>query len=248
MPTTIKTLIAEDEEPARDRLRQLLSDHPDIEIVGEAGDGAEAIESIVRLSPDLVFLDIRMPGCSGMEVAASLPSPRPRIVFCTAYEEYAVDAFEMHALDYLLKPVTRARLSRTIERVRKGVGDEDEARLSLGVREGSQGNVRFLVRRGEKFQVIPAAQVLFFASRDGISKLFTRQGEYWMDPTLTDLEKRLDPGTFFRVSRSALVQLDAIQEVIPLIGGHGQVKLASGHRLEVSRRRMKDLLRCIQGA
>ena len=116
----IRALIIDDEQAARDRLRQLLSAISDIEIIGEAEDGEEAIAKIGEMEPDLVFLDIQMPGCSGLEVAASLVAPRPSIIFCTAYDEYAVDAFELHAVDYLLKPVNRARLEHAIQRVRPG--------------------------------------------------------------------------------------------------------------------------------
>ena len=105
----IRALLVDDEEPARDRLRSLLADFDDVHIVGEAADGDEALQKIAETRPDLVFLDIQMPGRSGMEVAASLPPPRPRIVFCTAFDQYAIDAFEHHALDYLLKPLNRDR-------------------------------------------------------------------------------------------------------------------------------------------
>ncbi len=107
----MKVLLVDDEELARSRLRSLLQGYDDIQIVGEAQDGEEAIERIDELKPDLVFLDIQMPGCSGTDVVQSLPSPRPRIIFCTAFDQYALDAFELAALDYLLKPVTRARLA-----------------------------------------------------------------------------------------------------------------------------------------
>jgi two-component system LytT family response regulator len=114
----IRTLVIDDEQPARERLKQLLGAHPDIEVVGEADDGVEAAEKIAELSPDLLLLDIQMPGASGLDVAASLGRPRPAVIFCTAYDQYAVDAFELSALDYLLKPVNRARLAAALDRVR----------------------------------------------------------------------------------------------------------------------------------
>ena len=113
----IRTLLVDDERPARDRLRQMLTALPDMEVVGEAADGVEAIEQIAALRPDLIFLDIEMPGRTGLEVAASLRPPRPRVIFCTAFDQYAVQAFEHHAIDYLLKPVTRARLADAVQRV-----------------------------------------------------------------------------------------------------------------------------------
>src|SRR5688572_27031843 len=114
----IRTLLIDDEQPARERLKQLLAAHPDVEVVGEAGDGIEAAEQIAELTPDLVMLDIQMPGASGLDVAASLGQPRPAVIFCTAFDQYAVDAFELSAIDYLLKPVNRARLASALDRVR----------------------------------------------------------------------------------------------------------------------------------
>jgi len=125
----IRTLLVDDEAPARDRLRKLLEAFDEIEIVGEAGDGDSAVRLVAQRRPDLVFLDIEMPGLNGMEVAATLTPPRPRVVFCTAYDQYAIEAFEHHAADYLLKPVNRRRLARTIERVRDSLL-ESRQRLS----------------------------------------------------------------------------------------------------------------------
>ena len=115
----IRTLLIDDEQPARERLRQLLAAHHDVEVVGEAEDGLEAAEKIAQLTPDLVLLDIQMPGASGLDVAASLGKPRPAVIFCTAFDQYAVDAFELSATDYLLKPVNRARLAAALDRVRR---------------------------------------------------------------------------------------------------------------------------------
>ena len=112
----IRTLLVDDEQPARERLKQLLAAHADVEIVGEAEDGVQAAQQISELTPHLVFLDIQMPGASGLDVAASLGQPRPAVIFCTAFDQYAVDAFELSALDYLLKPVNRARERAMTER------------------------------------------------------------------------------------------------------------------------------------
>lgn len=239
----IRVLLVDDEQPSRERLRRLLGGFDDVEIVGEAEDGESALESIAELEPQLVFLDIQMPGCSGMEVAASLRAPRPQIVFCTAYDEYAVDAFELHAVDYLLKPVNRARLEKALQRVRAGTGEEarerslDEAGAAAGAYPA-----RYLGQRGKRFHVVAAERVLFFASKGGLTRLQTEQQHFWMQPTLTELERRLDPASFFRVSRAAIVRLGAIDEVVPAPGGQGEVKLSDGSRLEVSRRRLKQLM------
>jgi two-component system LytT family response regulator len=240
----IRALIVDDEQPARDRLGRMLAEIPDVEIVGEAGDGERAMEEIARLKPDLVLLDIQMPGCTGMEVAASLPSPRPHIVFCTAFDQYAVDAFELSAVDYLLKPVSRARLGQALDRVRRG--QKSDAAIEKAAYAAAPPS-RFLARRGSAYRVVPARDVLCFLSEDGITKLHAADQQYWMSPTLNDLEERLDPKRFFRVSRGVIVNLDAVRELAPTAGGHGEVTLKDGSRHEVSRRRFKDLTERLEG-
>jgi len=243
----IRTVLVEDEQLARDRLRQLLSAFEDINIVGEAGDGEQAIEKILETQPDLVFLDVQMPGCNGLEVVRSLPSPHPRIIFCTAFDQYAVDAFEVHAVDYLLKPVSRVRLAKAIDRVRRSAPAELEASLEKVVRTTLLAPSRFLAKRGSKFHVIPQQKVLYFASEEGLTKLCTENEYYWMEPTLNELEQHLDPSMFFRISRASIVNLDAVREVFPIAGGYGEVLLKSGVRLDVSRRRLKELMQKLQG-
>jgi len=234
----IRVLLVDDEAPARDRLRRLLDEVPDVAIVGEAEDGAQAMDEIARLTPDVVFLDIQMPGCTGMEVAASLRSPRPHIVFCTAFDQYAVDAFELHAADYLLKPVSRPRLANALDRIRSG--EKRDGAIDKAAGAGAPPT-RFLARRGSTFRVVQAREVLCFLSEDGMTKLQAAGEHYWMSPTLADLEARLDARRFFRVSRAAIVNLDAVKEVAPTAGGHGEVTLRDGSTLEVSRRRFKEL-------
>jgi DNA-binding LytR/AlgR family response regulator len=229
----------DDERLARERLLRLLAAHTDVEIVGEAEDGEQAIARILGATPHLVFLDIQMPGCTGLEVAASLRTPRPHIVFCTAYDEYAVDAFEVNAVDYLLKPVSQARLAAALERVRAGLGQSRAAQLDGG-RVGWP--LRFLGKRGTHFGVVPREEVLYFATENGLTKLQGRGGHYWMQPTLAELELRLDPASFFRISRAAIVNLEAIRELIPEEGGHARARLADGTVLPVSRRRVSALV------
>jgi two-component system, LytTR family, response regulator len=236
----LRIVIVDDEEPARERLRRLLSEVEGVEIVGEAADGEEAMDQIAALSPDIVFLDIQMPSCSGMEVAASLGASRPRIIFCTAFDQFAVDAFELNAVDYLLKPVSRARLEKALERVRAQAVESDRAIDKAGL-DGGASPTRFLARRGGAFRVVPAGEVLCFVSEGGLTKLLTNASHGWMQPTLNDLEARLDPEQFFRISRAAIVNLDAVREVVPGPGGQGHVVLSDGARLEVSRRRFPDL-------
>jgi two-component system LytT family response regulator len=238
----IKTLIVDDEQPARDRLRQLLAGTADVEIAGEAEDGVQALERVNELKPDLVLLDIQMPGASGLEVAASLARPRPAIIFCTAYEQYAVDAFELHAVDYLLKPVNRTRLHAAIARVRSARGSDLEHQLDRLTRTTDTAPARFLARKGARFRVVPRSDVIAFTFHEGLTRLHTATEQLWMQPTLAALSRRLDPDTFFQVSRTAVVSLDAIREAKPFPDGTGELILSNGQTLSVTRRRWRALI------
>jgi two-component system LytT family response regulator len=243
----MRVLIVDDERPARERLRMLLAAFPDVEIGGEAEDGEEALQRIAELKPDLVLLDVQMPGSSGIEVAASLPVPRPKIIFCTAYDQYAVDAFELCAVDYLLKPVNRSRLAKAIDRVRGMNADALDENIDRALLRPRAAPVRFLARVGSRCLVIPQKDVVYFASDGGLTKLHTAGAHHLMEPTLNDFERRLDPAVFFRISRAALVNLNWVAAVETLVGGFGEVALRTGVRLEVSRRRLKDLLLQLEG-
>jgi two-component system LytT family response regulator len=238
----IKILLVDDEQPARDRLRQLLAGETEVEIVGEAEDGIQALERVAELTPDLVLLDIQMPGCSGLEVAASLARPRPAIVFCTAYEQYAVDAFELNAADYLLKPVNRARLHAAIERVRTARGSDREHQLDRLTRTSEIAPTRFLARKGARFRVVPRQEVVAFTFQEGLTRLHTTTEQLWMQPTLVALARRLDPETFFQISRTAVVSLDAVREAKPFPDGTGEILLSNGLTMPVTRRRWRALI------
>jgi two-component system, LytTR family, response regulator len=241
----IRALIVDDEAPARARLRLLLDEIEDVQIAGEAEDGESAIGAIAALTPDVVFLDIQMPGCTGLEVAASLRSPRPHLVFCTAFDQYAVDAFELSAVDYLLKPVNRARLAKALERVRRGPSTEEPLdRLT----RATAAPVRFLARTGAAYRVLSSREVSCFVSEEGLTRVHAAGQQYELPPTLNELEERLDPRHFFRVSRAAIVNLDAVKEVAPTAGGHGEVTLRDGTRLDVSRRRFRELTERLGGS
>jgi two-component system LytT family response regulator len=239
----IRTLVIDDEQPARERLKQLLSAHPDVEIVGEADDGVQAAETIAELSPDLVLLDIQMPGASGLDVAASLGKPRPAVIFCTAFDQYAVDAFELSALDYLLKPVNRARLAAALDRVRAAApaSGRDRALEQLTQSTGL-APTRFLAKRGNRFRVVPATDVVAFTFVDGVTHLLTTTEQLSMQPTLAALARRLESGCFFQVSRTAIIRLDAVKEARPFTDGTGEILLANGQTMVVARRRWRLLL------
>jgi len=240
---TMKALLVDDEQPARERLRQLLAAHPDVEIAGEAEDGLQAAERIADLGPDVVFLDIQMPGASGLDVAASLGQPRPFIIFCTAFDQYAVDAFEVSATDYLLKPVNRARLAAALARVRESMqAREQPSGTSRPARHPALMPTRFLARRGARFRVVPRGEVVAFTFDDGVTRLLTATEQLSMQPTLAALARRLDPRSFCQVSRNVIVHLDGIKEARPFPDGTGEVLLANGHTVPVTRRRWKMLL------
>ena len=243
----MRVLIVDDEEPARARLRQMLAAHADLEIAGEAETGVQAMEMAAALRPDLLLLDIQMPGSSGIDVAACLPRPRPHVIFCTAYDQHAVDAFELHAVDYLLKPISRARLAQALDRVRALAANGGEPGLDQAVRGNAAAPARFLVKNAAHYLVVGEGRVLYFGSEDGLTRLVADGGQYWMDPTLNELEQRLDPARFCRISRAALINLNAVAEVHPLPGGSGEVLLKNGQRLEVSRRRFRELLQALEG-
>jgi two-component system LytT family response regulator len=240
-------LIVDDEELARERLRLLLEAFEGIRILGEAENGEQAMERIIELHPDLVLLDIQMAGCSGIEVACALPSPRPKIVFCTAFEQYAVDAFELSAVDYLLKPVSRARLARSIERARTLTAAETEVNVERIIRSPNLAPARFLGRRGPRFRVIPQKEAVYLGSEGGLTKLYTTTESYVMEPTLSDFERRLSPAAFCRISRTAIVNLDYVSEVGMLVGGYGDALLKTGVHLDVSRRRLRTLMEALEG-
>jgi two-component system, LytTR family, response regulator len=242
----IRLLLVDDEQPARDRLRQLLAGEADVEIVGEAEDGIQAIERVAELTPDLLLLDIQMPGCSGLEVAASLGRPRPAIIFCTAYDQYAVDAFELEATDYLLKPVNRARLHAAIERVRATRPTSRELQLDRLSRSRDLAPARFLARKGSRFRVVPRQDVVAFTFQDGLTRLHTSTEQLWMQPTLAALARRLDSDTFFQISRTAVVSLDAVREAKPFPDGTGEVVLSSGLTMPVTRRRWRALMEVLE--
>lgn len=250
---SLTALLVDDEAPARDRLRQLLAERADVTVVGEAEDGVVAIERIQTLAPDVVFLDIQMPGCSGLDVVASLGRPRPAVIFCTAFDQHAVDAFELQAVDYLLKPVTRARLDAALARVVRPSALAPQAPGATVLGDDEAGGpdeppvpggppTRFLARRGARYLVVPVSDVVAFSFDDGQTRLHTATEQLLMQPTLAQLQRRLDTQRFFQVSRSVVVHLDAVREAKPHTDGTGQLVLSNGTTVDVSRRRWRPLL------
>jgi DNA-binding LytR/AlgR family response regulator len=242
----IRTLLVDDEDLARAALRQALGSAGDIEIVGESHNGIEAIEMIGELRPDLVLLDIEMPGFDGFEVVQHLAS-RPAIIFVTAYDEYAVRAFEANAIDYLLKPVQPERLERALARVRQripmGVIETNSELKDIRevARERTGPMRRIAARRGKRIVIIPLRAVIRVEIEDKLVFAITANDRLLVEKTITELETLLEPVGFLRISRGELVNLETVKELVPWFSGTWRVKLANGEERDVSRERARQL-------
>jgi two-component system, LytTR family, response regulator len=240
----IRALIADDEPPARRKLRELLGREPDFEIVGEAADGIEAVAAIKESSPDVVFLDIQMPRLDGFGVIAEVGTEAmPLVVFVTAYDEHALRAFEVEALDYLLKPFAPSRFQGLLERLRRRIGqdpgdlDERIGRLLAAVRPHSGALRQILAEKEEGRQMLLAVGEIDLIRADGNYLSFLSKGEeYRRRGTLREIEERLDPAQFVRLNRSEIVRLEAIRELQPWFHGDARVILKDGAVLTWSRR------------
>jgi len=239
---TIRTLLVDDEDLARMALRRALEPIADVEIVGEASNGIEAVEKIAELHPDLVLLDIEMPGLNGFEVVQQLQSP-PAIVFATAYDEYAVRAFEANAVDYLLKPLQPERLERALDRVRQRIpaGDADTARVKSVARERGGPLRRIAGRRGKRIVIVPLREVIRVEIEDKLVFAITAADRLLLEKTIGELEVMLEPVGFLRISRSELINLETVKELVPWFSGTWRVKLVNGEERDVSRERARQL-------
>ncbi len=241
----MRTLIVDDEAPARERLKRLLIGITGVELVGEAVDGVEAVEMIETLSPDLVLLDIQMPGLDGFGVIEALENP-PSVIFVTAYDEYAIRAFEVNALDYLLKPFSWARLQKAIHRAQMALAEEQEfaARLRPLLESlAAQGQylTRLAVRDRGHIRVLDANEVDWIGLEDEQVMVHVGDEAYPIRRTLAELASRLDPTTFFRAHRSTIVNLNRVQEVIPWFKGSHKLRLTTGAEVDLSRAQARAL-------
>jgi two-component system, LytTR family, response regulator len=240
-------LVVDDEEPARRLLAELLAGEADAEQVGECRNGFEAVQAIQSLAPDLVLLDVQMPKLDGFEVLALLDAP-PMVVFVTAYDEYAVRAFEVHAVDYLLKPVSAERLHGALARVRERLAAHEPppagAVLARAARPGAFLE-RVLVRDGDKVHVVPVAKVDYFEAQGDSVVLRVGAERLRKATTLNELERELDPGRFLRVHRSYILNLDRLAGLELYAKDSRVAILKDGTRLPVSRpgySRLRELL------
>ncbi len=249
---TLRTVIADDERPARSYLVSLLRKLDDVELVGEASSGPDAVSLIERERPALALLDIQMPGLDGFEVVRMVkPECLPLVAFVTAHDEYAVRAFEMNAVDYLLKPIRAARLRETVARARARLEDanlraEDAARIEAAAVEYQKtaGTLleRIPVRRKDEVLLIPVKDVASIVADGELLEVTTVANErHVITYTLRDLEARLDPARFVRLSRGTLANLDLFKSVSLLPGGTQTVTLTNGQELRVSRTQARIL-------
>jgi two-component system LytT family response regulator len=235
----VRVLIVDDEPPARAVLRNMLRRHPGVEIAGECAGGAEAIESIASLTPDLVFLDVQMPEVDGFAVLQAIAgAPAPYIVLVTAYDRYAVRAFEVEALDYLLKPFDTDRFDHVLDRARRRRSECDwESRLaSLASRFPARTVDRFLVHERERVLLLCAVDVDWIEAQGNYVSLHGNGHAHLFRESLASLETRLDPRVFRRIHRSAIVNLDAIRELRQRFHGEYEVLLRHGQVLKLGRR------------
>lgn len=243
----IETLLIDDEELPRSELRQILSFEADINIVGEASNGLQAVELITAMRPDLVFMDIEMPGLNGFEVVNSL-GYLPFVVFITAYDQYAIRAFEMNAIDYLLKPVTPDRVQKTLSRIRQAPPAADSShaaalhQLVEAVRRGSSGYIsRIAVHKGPRIVLVSLRDIVYIGMEDKLVFVYTSSDRYLINRTVSELDQSLDGEGFFRINRSSIVNLEYLTEIIPWFSGTCKLKLANGTELPLSRERVPRL-------
>jgi two-component system LytT family response regulator len=239
----MKAIIVDDERLARKELTNLLSAYPEVEIIGEAANADEAIEMIESKRPDLLFLDIQMPGKTGFDLLESIDAA-PLVIFTTAYDEYALKAFEVNALDYLLKPIHQDRLKSCLEKVlkeHKTIKEEEheQAEYKLGLKD------QVFVKDGDKCWFVKLADVRLFESDGNYIKVYFEQNKPMIHKSLNALDKKLDDRAFFRASRKHIINLSWVESIESWFNGGLLVKLKNGDKVEVSRRqasRFKEMM------
>ena len=245
MTGTIRTVIVDDEPLARENLRLRLADHPDVTVVAECAGGEEAVAAIDKLDPDLVFLDVSMPDFDGFEVLERLAGyDPPVVVFVTAHDHYALDAFRVHALDYLLKPFADDRFSDTMMRARQHVterrGHQSPARWEVSSLASGPTD-RLVVKAQGRVLLVPVADIRWIEGCGDYARIHTAERPLLLRRTLQDLNDLLDPSRFARVNRSAIVNLDHIVELRPCSRGEYMVKLEGGDEVKLTRTYRGDL-------
>ena len=239
----IRTLIVDDEPLARARLRRFLAEHAEVEVIGESGNGKDAVEAIKKDTPDLVFMDIQMPEMTGFDAIGKLKSSEmPTVIFVTAYDQYALQAFEVHALDYLLKPFTRERLASAVERAKQQIrhrqrGELDERLESLlsDLRTERKYLDRLVVKTVGRVYFLKTDEIDWVEAAGNYLKLHIGREAHMIRETMNSIEAKLDPDKFLRIHRSTIVNIDRIKELHPMFSGDYSVILKNGAELSLSR-------------
>jgi two-component system, LytTR family, response regulator len=240
----MKAIIIEDEFLARELIKNYLKDRADIEIIGECENGFEGIKAISELKPDLIFLDIQMPKLNGFEMLELVDNP-PEIIFITAHNDYAIRAFEMNAVDYLLKPYSQDRLvaavQKAILKITTGTNDHGKKLNQLSQHPLSEKLERIVVKTGTKIKVIPVDKVIYLEAQDDYVMVYTQEGKYLKQGTMKYFEDHLDTSQFIRVHRSYIVRIDSVSQLEPYTKDNYILKLTNGSSVKVSRNGIKML-------
>ena len=240
MNAPVRVLVVDDETVARRRLLALLAEAPDMRIIGESRNGLEAVDDILRLAPDLVFLDVEMPERTGLEVVEEVGVDRmPATIFVTAYAHYAVAAFEANAMDYLLKPFDAPRFERALAKARNWMnssrGAERAERLGATLAQASPTPDRIWVRHGEARQPVRIDDIVHVTAEGNYVRLHTPEGNFVLRERMVGMMERLDPARFRRIHRSHIVNVDHVKKLLPWFGGDSLVMMSDGSRLTLSR-------------
>jgi two-component system LytT family response regulator len=238
----IRAMIADDEPLARERIRILLRDEPDVEVVAECVNGAEAVEQMDQLSPDLLFLDVQMPELDGFEVLQNIPAEKlPVVIFTTAFDQHAVRAFDAHALDYLLKPFKPARFKEAVQRARDHLAQRQASSGARGLlellaeRSAGQQLKRLAIKNDSKITFVAVADIDSIESAGNYVVVHVGKENHILRETMTNLEARLPGNKFLRISRAAIVNLDHVRELQPLFRGESVVVLRDGRTIPATR-------------
>lgn len=242
----IKAILIDDEPLARSILIEYLKAFPQIEVVKECKDGFDAIKAINEHQPDLIFLDIQMPKLSGFELLEILENP-PAVIFTTAFEEYALKAFEQHAVDYLLKPISKSRFAKAIDKYLENPSvQKDNTKKLIENRENSVSFLeRVLIKTGSTLKIIPTNSIIYLGADDDYVNVHTQEGSFLNNKTLTYFEKNLDPTNFVRVHRSFIIQIDQIKRIEPYEKDSYRAILKNEARINVSKTGYPKLMKAL---
>lgn len=250
----IRALVVDDEPLVRERLRALLAAHPDVQVVGERGDGPSALDALAELAPHVVFLDIQMPGLSGLEVAEvwQREGSLPVIVFVTAFDQFALEAFRLHALDYLTKPIDPERFSQALDRVRESLKPQQRGELGLRIQAMLDMHERrqavrphLVVREHERYLLVPTADVHALQAAGNYVHVHCERADHLLRGTISSLEAKLDPRRFLRVHRSWIVNLDHVREAQPWAKGSWVLLTSAGLKVQVGQQYHEALMKIL---